>query len=214
MNYGQKLNIFSDNDINDISIITNKLVDAKNISEKFKAYTNGFTQKDIMFKIIMNKIYHKISDAVGQHTNVVCGMLLKEFVPWEVHTDYKHQFDVDSTQEPDLAILIPLSTQPNNVYNNTNTVIFNEQCTDIAEFIEKCQNVKKPVDVGMLEVYNTHCSHCTPEIFGHLSLAGIYPWIPGSLIYWDRKMLHCSDNFLKNGITQKNALVLFTSKKN
>jgi hypothetical protein len=44
-----------------------------------------------------------------------------------------------------------------------------------------------------------------------VSLYAVYKWKIGSVIAWDRKLLHCSDNFLVNGVKEKTALVIFTN---
>ena len=45
----------------------------------------------------------------------------------------------------------------------------------------------------------------------YLSVKVMGHWHAGSLIYWDRRLCHSSDDFRLNGIKEKSALVLFTS---
>jgi hypothetical protein len=125
-------------------------------------------------------------------------MLLKEKFPWQIHTDY-----IKGDENPDLAVLIPL----NKTLIDTNTVIFNEMCTD--NFSTFKLNNAKLLD-NATDIHNSLMSHELIENLEYLSLKGCYRWAPGSVIYWDRKLLHGSDNFLKNNIAEKTALVLFT----
>ena len=69
----------------------------------------------------------------------------------------------------------------------------------------------KPLDYNAKELHNTLCSHESVEHLEYVSLKDAYQWIPGSIIYWGGKLLHSSDNFLVNGITEKQALVFFTT---
>lgn len=62
-------------------------------------------------------------------------------------------------------------------------------------------------------LHDTLLSHETVERLEYVSLLGAFKWLPGSVIYWDRKLLHASDNFLKNNVTEKTALVLFTNSQ-
>jgi hypothetical protein len=65
-------------------------------------------------------------------------------------------------------------------------------------------------DVFSVNEITNICSELNNRL-EYVSLYDAYKWYLGSVIYWDRKMLHCSDNFLKNGLAEKNALVLFTN---
>jgi hypothetical protein len=133
-------------------------------------------------------------------------MYLKEVKPWRIHSDY-----VKGDIDPDLAMLIPLEIFPS-FDNKTHTVIFNEECTyenNFTEFLSKHQKI----DNNAVGIAEQHCSHVNPAVLEYLSFAQAHEWEPGALIYWDRKLLHCSDNFLKNGVTEKRALVLFTTNE-
>ena len=91
---------------------------------------------------------------------------------------------------------------------NTHTVIFNEESTDsFQQFM--IQN--KPLDVNAEDLHDTLCSHESIDNLKYVSLKGAYPWSPGSMMYWGGKILHASDNFLANGLMEKQALVLFTT---
>ena len=194
---GQIFNVFSEDDIKLISTNLHKLSDAKNTGEFF-AYTNGFTKNDLIYPAMKKIVLDKLENVFNRLLHLVHGMLLKEKRPWTIHTDY-----IKGDNHPDMAILIPLNTEE----LNTHTVLFNEECTDnIDNFI--LNNAKLANNAA--DLYNNLCSHETIDRLEHLSLLGAYKWIPGSVIYWDRKLLHCSDNFLQNNIKEKIGLVLFT----
>jgi len=196
---GQFLNVF---DLDEIAIINQafgRLPDAQNSGAVHHAYTNGFRPSDTIFLFFKKIVLPKLENNIGRKLNLTCGMLLKESKPWNIHTDY-----VKSDINPDLGILIPLNTQP----LNTHTVVFNQECTGTIEDFVKSNN---KLTVNAANLSSTLMSHEPIENLEYVSLLEAFPWTPGSVIYWDRKLLHASDNFLANHVTEKTALVLFTN---
>jgi hypothetical protein len=196
---GQLLNVFDLEEISTILTALNKLKDATNSTGMFKAYTNGFQPTDLIYPFIKRKILDRLEPLLDRPIRLVHGMLLKEKRPWGIHTDY-----VKGDINPDMGILIPLNERP----VDTHTVIFNESCTD--NFDMYMSSNTKSIN-NAVDIHNTLLSHETTERLEYVSLLGAFKWHPGSVIYWDRKLLHASDNFLKNNVAEKTALVLFTN---
>lgn len=197
MSAHQLFDIFTTTEIELIINCLRKLPDDKNIGT-FRAYTNGFTSPDLIYPAMKKLVLSKLEKALGKRLELVVGMLLKEKLPWEIHTDY-----LKGDKNPDIAILIPLNTEE----LNTHTVVFNEECTD--NFSQYILDNNK-LENNASNLYTNLCSHETIDRLEYVSLLGAYKWIPGSIIYWDRKLLHCSDNFLQNNIEEKLGLVIFT----
>jgi hypothetical protein len=198
---GQLLDAFQPNEIQSVLSALTKLNDAPNLGEQFKAYTNGFQPTDLIYPFIKHKVLSRLETLLDRPINLVHGMLLKEKKPWGIHTDY-----VKGDLNPDMGILIPLNSLP----LDTHTVIFNEICiNDFDNYrLTNAKSITNAVDI-----HDTLMSHETVERLEYVSLLGAYKWYPGSVIYWDRKLLHASDNFLKNNVAEKTALVLFTNFK-
>jgi len=196
---GQLLDVFQPEEIQSVLAALTKLKDAPNIGEQFKAYTNGFQPTDLIYPFIKRKILDRLETLLDRPIRLVHGMLLKEKKPWGIHTDY-----VKGDTNPDMGILIPLNEQP----VDTHTVVFNESCTD--NFDIYMSNNTKSIN-NAVDIHDTLLSHETTERLEYVSLLGAFKWHPGSVIYWDRKLLHASDNFLKNNVSEKTALVLFTN---
>jgi hypothetical protein len=200
-NAGQILDVFSTVEISEIIGVLKKLP----INEKFlvdQNYIDGFQKKDLIYPYIKEKVLKKLEVIFNKPINLLHGMLLKEEKPWVIHTDYIKKDD----PAPDLAIVIPLNTEE----INTHTVVFNEECLD--NFNNFILNNNK-LENNAKNLYNNLCSHEDIDRLEYVSLLSAYKWHPGSIIYWDRKLLHCSDNFLKAGIKEKTALVIFTTSK-
>ena len=198
---GQLLNVFQPDEIQSVVAALTKLNDAPNSGEQFKAYTNGFQPTDLIYPFIKHKILSRLEILLDRPISLVHGMLLKEKKPWGIHTDY-----VKGDANPDMGILIPL----NDLLVNTHTVIFNESCTNT--FDTYMSSNKKSIN-NAVDMHYSLLSHETTERLEYVSLLGAFQWLPGSVIYWDRKLLHASDNFLKNNVTEKTALVLFTNSE-
>lgn len=200
---GQLDNVFSPDEIVQLQTILAKLKDSPN-SGGFKAYTNGFTENDIIYKIIDKMIVDKIEKRLQQPIKVKCGMHLKELKPWGIHTDYQHTFDKNSQSH--MAFLIPLKLERRTETGMTHTVVFNESCQTSFDLFKSSN---KKVSNNATSIFEKHCSHCPAEDLEYVTVKGVYAWQPGSVIYWDRELLHCSDNFLANSVIEKQALVLF-----
>jgi hypothetical protein len=198
---GQLLDVFQPEEIQLVLSALMKLNDAPNLGEQFKAYTNGFQPTDLIYPFIKHKILSRLETLLDRPISLVHGMLLKEKKPWGIHTDY-----VKGDINPDMGILIPLNTLP----VDTHTVIFNESCIDTFDIY--MSNNEKSIN-SAVDMHDTLLSHETTERLEYVSLLGAFQWLPGSVIYWDRKLLHASDNFLKNNVTEKTALVLFTNSQ-
>jgi hypothetical protein len=198
------LNIFTADDLNLMLQSLERIPDKTNTGQ-FYAYTNGFTQQDLLYQLFERKFFTKIERQLGHPLNIRCGMFLKEEKPWIIHTDYVRPFDSAYDGDPGLAFLIPLQVVGSN-NQTTHTVVFNELClTDFDDF--KKNNPK--INNNSLEIYKNYCSHVSKEDLEYVTLQGAYSWTPGSVIIWDRTLLHCSDNFIQNSIKEKQALVLF-----
>jgi len=198
---GQLLNVFRPDEIQSAVDALAKLNDAPNLGEQFKAYTNGFQPTDLIYPYIKHKILSRLETLLDRPIRLVHGMLLKEKTPWGIHTDY-----VKGDANPDMGILIPLNSLP----VNTHTVIFNEFCTNTFDIY---MSSNKKTIYNAVNMHDTLLSHETTERLEYVSLLGAFQWLPGSVIYWDRKLLHASDNFLKNNVAEKTALVLFTNSE-
>lgn len=166
-----------------------------NSGEVKKAYTTGFDEakKAILANLLKPYLEPNIGDF-----KIHIAMLLEEFQPWTVHTDY-----VKGDERPGFAVLIPLETIP------TATVIFNEHCLDDFDIFK---NTNDPLENNCDYLHDSLLSHCKKDSLRYVSLKAIEGWEKGKLIIWDRRELHSSDNFLQNGIDSKRAIVIFTSK--
>ena len=138
--------------------------------------------------------------------------ILESFYPYEIHTD-----SVDNNKDYTMqakngyksawTFIIPLDNY------NSNTIIFNQESLEIkgpSRWIEE----KNPPVLNSIdeETYNKYLAHAVnPFQYKYLSIEEIFPWKKGSLSATSRGKFHCSDYFLDNGITEKRAIVMWTT---
>tara|TARA_Y100000389_G_scaffold204648_1_gene258575 strand:+ start:1754 stop:2662 length:909 start_codon:yes stop_codon:yes gene_type:complete len=61
--------------------------------------------------------------------------------------------------------------------------------------------------------YEKYMSHQPYEDCKSLEIDKVIEWRIGSLAFWDRCRIHSSDNFLKNNVSYKTPMAMFTSKR-
>ena len=59
-------------------------------------------------------------------------------------------------------------------------------------------------------IYKKYLTHQPYEDLTSLEVDKIIEWNPGDIITFDRTTIHCASNFLKEGVSEKMALVMFT----
>lgn len=175
-----------------VDTLVEKYKDNKQHGRSDKAYTNGISGTEC-------KILESVFAELLPMQTISHAMVLVEWAPWVIHTDYTNNND----KRPANAVLIPFKDE------QSHTLIFNEECTiDSSNLIE---NTLPDIDDHVSEeIYEQHLSHCRWETVRKVSINEIYQWQRGTGVIWDRKKLHSSDNFKKNGVSVKIALTMFT----
>ena len=103
-------------------------------------------------------------------------------------------------------------------YNGTQFLV-NKHFKDYINTLSKTKRYNQRTDRHIkgnkdfnIDEYNQYMTHQPFEDCKGLEIDTAFSWEPGSLLTWDRVRIHSSDNFLKNGITSKTCIALFTSK--
>jgi hypothetical protein len=175
----------------------------------------GISKDHIMFTWFKTKIFKKIQEQFGDHVELLFGTYLNEVIPWQVHSDYYHK----TIGEPYKAFLIPLSVDNDiKLANRSNTIIFNEEDLYVdpnPEIKRKDPEIKwrareSEKENSAVSYHDEHLSHISHDDLKKLTVQNILKWNFGSLLYWDEKLLHSSDNFLNNNFKSKQAIVIHT----
>ena len=118
-----------------------------------------------------------------------------------------------------MVFLIPMSVNEDmTLADKTHTIVFNEEDTYVDDtgaanrmWNTKLWNSKKTKkENNSMNFYEQHLSHVSVDDLECLTIQKILKWKLGSILYWDEKLLHCSDNFHKNNLTSKQAIVVHT----
>jgi hypothetical protein len=180
------------------------------------SYGNGLDESHPMYAWFVKKCFNKIQDALGKELTLSRVTYLNDNKPIKLHSDY---FQINSKGTPELAMLIPVSSNEDRTFTNkVYTVIFNEEDvftegqdqttrTWVRHAWEKNRVVKEN---NAMQYKEQHLSHLFDSDLECLTIGTIAEWKFGSLIYWDERLLHTSDNFTKNNVKSKQALVLHT----
>ena len=184
-------NFLSEKELMHIDIISNKIPKQMNNDEK-QTFTSGFN-----YSLIKKIVDEKLKNIFGEF-NVKDCMILEETIPWDIHTDFNK-----GDTHPYYACLIPLEYDG----KDTHTVVFNEEAKNREEIFQLPESENK-LDTQTLAILD----HCNDKKLQRVSLLSSYKWKRGSLICWHRKLLHASDNFKKNKLDKKKALVMFLNQ--
>jgi hypothetical protein len=211
---GQVQNFASDRELEKWSLATKT---ASSISVKDNAM-NALGQGHVLYDWFLEDCFSRVKTAIGDDKiKLIFSMFLNEITPWGIHTDSYHTSKFPDRKSA-ISCLIPISIDNDPLLcNKSHTIIFNEANRDYVP----CSMTSKTWDYSNMpdttdlpnsavNIYDKHLSHNKPEVVKRLTVQGEYQWARGSLIWWDSLNFHDSDNFLANGITSKQALVLHT----
>lgn len=206
---GQIADVFSHKELALLASALGKVPDQTQTDRQI--YTNGFTSGDVIYPFVKRLVIDRINQLdVPRADTLTVGMLLKAQEPFAIHSDSPNKGD----NGKGTAYLIPLHMQRDPGVDHSvksHTIVFEQQWEStglVTDFIASerariLENNAKPI-WHMIPEPHRHTNY-----YEYLSVALLAPWHLGSLIYWDRSLLHCSDEFRQLGIREKQALVLF-----
>ena len=169
---------------------------------------HGVSEDHILYDWFVANCFEKIKSVMDDDKlKVMFGMYLNETQPWSIHTDAYHVIDYPGRQTAK-SFLMPLSVDNNvDLVSKSRTIVFNEYGKDnnIAELSENTLLANSAINI-----YDKHLSHNNYDTVKKFTVQGEYQWERGSLIWWDGNYFHDSDNFIANGHTSKQAIVIHT----
>ena len=193
---------------------------------KIVNYTAGDINNDSNQSIVsittsvIGKQIDPINDIIGQRLTDIFGeetifqelWLLDEYHPLGIHTD-AHQLVPDNNRLLYYTMLIPLEDLNSHtiITNQYHEVDYNSPGTEVTlvDYFKDKKPLPKEERITE-EFWKTNLPHTPLLARPFFSLDQIFKWHRGSLLAFDRRRWHASDNFLANGITKKCAIVSFT----
>jgi hypothetical protein len=131
--------------------------------------------------------------------------ILEAFIPFPIHNDVLHVIP-ESGQSRYYTLILPIEEV------EAKTFICQE--TADSEYIDDYMKVSQPIEESQRftqDFWEKNLSHCPINQRQYVSHEFTFDWALGSLLAFDRRRFHVSNNFLTNGITSKKALVSFTN---
>lgn len=176
------------------------------------SYGNGLDETHPLYKWFVKKCFSRIQETFGQDLKLARVTYINDSIPIILHSDY---YQLTAKENPAFAMLIPISSDNDKTFTKkVHTVIFNEE--DVSDHIGghwnriAWDNRKTLKENNALQYKDAHLSHLHDADLQCLTVDTLAEWKFGSLIYWNEKLLHTSDNFTKNNVNSKQALVLHT----
>ena len=147
-----------------------------------------------------NKIFNNKSIILNSH-------ILNAHYPYQLHSDYVHTDIKNNITEyrPGYTFIIPLETYDSRTY------IFNEYLEKTNEFSVFKEHYQGELSLRLDKSDAKRLSHIHPTELFYLTLKEVFYWNKGSLHAFDRRYIHCSDNFLKTKHQIKRGLILWVS---
>jgi hypothetical protein len=132
---------------------------------------------------------------------------LRSFSPYEIHSDCGW-IECNDDESPFYAFVIPLETCV------AKTILLNQMHEGLHFVDYKKSYGPLPKDQQISdEDFQKYFSHCWPHEQEYISIQNVFDWTAGSVLMFDTRFLHASDNYILNGLQEKNAFILFSKVK-
>lgn len=178
------------------------------------SYSTGINTRHKLYGWFNKKLFGRVREYFpGINIGLALAKYNNESVPIVVHSDYY----VHNVGKPFKTILIPVGVNGNSQELESidvHTIIFNEtdRCTWSHDFWSDLEwnKIKAIKENNAKQYQEDYLGHLKEEDLECLTVKDIFTWRYGSLIHWDDEYLHASDNFTRNGINSKQAIVMHT----
>jgi len=155
-------------------------------------------------------------------SEVVNIKMLDSVTPGGPHSDTSPPRDSDDPERvlPKFArtFIIPLETI------DTYTIVFNEYIPDqllnnrnvshdsyadaVNNYLQnELERIGDPID------HITHQKYLSHVDSSRLSINTVFPWVAGDILVFDRRMIHCSNNYIVENVISRRALILWSEIK-
>jgi len=218
-------NFFTDEQLGKVvKYLSNMPITGEKLWHQKETGYQGIHERHKMYPWFMKTFFSQIQDALGDHIQLLSATYLDEFQPLTLHSDYYHSYR--NTGTPYLAMLVPLSVEndPEST-KRVHTVVFDQPDTYVDNKLEDIEqeNVhhstwrtfewiknRRPQPNNAVQYKQQYLTHLQDEDLECLTVQNVFEWQRGSLICWDERLLHASDDFTTNGIKSKQAIIMHT----
>ena len=160
----------------------------------------GINQKHLAYAWVRSSLLYPIAEQFNPDLKLIFAMFLDCVVPFPIHHDLKEIPEKDGKHF--LSFLIPYSVDNDiSKCHHASTLIFNEIYSE---------SMPRRIDNNVSVLHEEKISHVPIETTYGVSLKKELIWSPGDLFWWDSRLLHVSNNFLKNGYSSKQGIIIHT----
>lgn len=203
--------VYSDDTLNRIKNVVDSLkTDKLDIYHKWGGLKQGELLSTIWKIPLDNQLDMKKELLSPISNDLVNDIITQDFFhlvsrhPYEIHCDYGH-LQFNDNEESFYVFVIPLETV------NAKTVLLDQVHHGLHFPDFKNNNQPLTSDKRMSkEDFQEYCDHCWPQDRLFVSLQTVFEWQKGSVLMFDARHLHLSNNYRKDNVFEKNALVLFS----
>jgi hypothetical protein len=163
----------------------------------------GINQKHLAYAWVKSSLLYPIAEQFNPNLKLIFAMFLDCVAPFPIHHDLKEIPEKNGKHF--LSFLIPYSVDHDvSKCQHASTLIFNEIYNDLNDLLIN------RVDDNFSKFHEEKISHVPIETTYGISLKKELIWSPGDLCWWDSQLLHVSNNFLKNGYSSKQGIIIHT----
>lgn len=164
----------------------------------------GIDQNHLAYPWLKTSLLQPIAEQFNPDLKLIFAMLLNCVEPFPIHNDIKEI--PEKNGQHFLSFLIPYSVDNDiSKCSHASTLIFNESYNQVRDH--------PPYDIienNASDLFEEKISHVPKETTYAVSLKEELIWSPGDLCWWDSQLLHVSNNFIKDGFSSKQGIVIHT----
>jgi hypothetical protein len=201
---GKISNVFTEQELDSCVKVMSRLPDTKILGNS----CHGIDENNMFNNWFHKNIFNRIQLMFGNDIKLMFGMFLNESKPWGIHTDAYHVKNFP-TRDSAISFLLPYSVDhQKSLVDRSRTIVFNQR----GYYNDDTMSLPSLIDQPgcALDIHQLHLSHNSTDKAERMTVLGMFQWEISSLIYWDSLLYHDTDNFLANGYTNKQAIVIHT----
>lgn len=171
----------------------------------YVCYTKNLFLYD-QHRVLGNLLLPKLAQEFGPRLRVQSAHVLYSSEPYGIHSDVlSGNREQHEDKTPSWTFIIPLDT-----YDST-TVVFEQISPEIKTVSEWVAATNPPkLDVITEEEIEKYFTHVPRSDLEYLSIESTFKWTKGTLFAASRSKFHTSDNYIKNGVSGKEAIIIWT----
>jgi hypothetical protein len=162
----------------------------------------GIASGNPLYPLIVRRYFSRVAEIFNPEMQLIFAMHLNCREPFEIHHDLKPLPRDDAKHY--LSFLIPMSANDLvDQCHRVSTIVFNEYLEDLHVNYDQGRVLENSAADLRHKI-----NHNPVDVADYLSVNADHTWRRGDLIWWDSRLLHASNNFISDGVSSKQGIVL------